>query len=410
MDNLFASSLYGAGLFAVDNATLVSHYNDALTNLGVETTGLDRFRIDRRGWSPEIAVERGDKHYLAHGHANPLAVVVSPDQRGAALYAPIASFEGSLMAHYFERFAAAVADLTQSTAIGLDLDQKLSRYRDPADLLLIREVIVRSHAGPLSEAAETQSALIDEFEVGGWFDPELRRALLESAREHGDLRFRELAVPDMPFDGVHDFYADVFGGVFVLRAPSSGDDYLILCDQATYQADSERASAAMWLRDPELIEQLLAANFVELDLSWYQQHLEVLQELSESLTIGLLGADDPELDFGSVAAPERKRRLRKLGSVVPERLFELEQLSARLEGGDRVEGRELSLDLTRLLLRPHSALPALQRSVVAQLLLYLEPIDVQALFDTDRAHFFEAYRGWPEAKRRWAQQVLARRR
>ena len=59
---------------------------DALTNLGVETTGLDRFRIDRRGWSPEIAVERGDKHYLAHGHANPLAVVVSPDQRGAALY------------------------------------------------------------------------------------------------------------------------------------------------------------------------------------------------------------------------------------------------------------------------------------------------------------------------------------
>lgn len=399
-----AGELYGSDLLELSSVAVVARYNEALGGLGLEATGLRRFRVDGRGWSPEIAVEKGDVHYLSHGPANPLGVVVSPDQAGHPLYAPIHSFEAPLMRDYHLRHRDEIAELTRTAAIALDLEQELSRYREPADLLLVQSVRVHSYAGPLSVAAREQRELVARFESGGWADPLLRQALLTSARAHGDLRFRALTVPEMSFDSVRDFYADVFGGVFVLRAPGSGDEYLILRDEQRYRA--QKVPGSMWLGDPELVEQLIAAGFVELGLPNDPRDLERLRTLQEALTIDLLSEADREADLSELTGPQRKRRLRELEGA--DRLFELEQLIARLERRRIPDPERMSLPLTRLLLRPRGDLPESQRSVVAQLLLRLEPSDVVRLYRRDRAHFFEAYTGWSAAKRQWAVATLSR--
>ena len=146
------------------------------------------------------------------------------------------------METYFEHFADGIADITRDACIGLDLDQKLSRYRDPSDLLLIKAVTIRSSAGSLGEAAAAQAELVRRFMADdlAWFDPALRGAIIESAEAYGDLRARQLAIPDLDYHEVSNFYTDAFDGVFVLHAPESGNAYLILEDQERYQALGER--------------------------------------------------------------------------------------------------------------------------------------------------------------------------
>ena len=82
MERLIRDGLFGAGLIAIDTPELVGRYNACLQQLGIAPTDLTSFRIDGMGWSPEIARDKGDIHYLCAGIANPMAVIVSPSQRG----------------------------------------------------------------------------------------------------------------------------------------------------------------------------------------------------------------------------------------------------------------------------------------------------------------------------------------
>jgi hypothetical protein len=192
--------------------------------------------------------------------------------------------------------------------------------------------------------------------------------------------------------------------VFVLRAPESGNEYLILQSEEVYREGGLRGS--MWLHDPELPEQLLAAGFVELTLSVDPNELARLRTLQEALTIDLLSDADPEADLGNLGGPQRKRRLRALDGPEIERLYQLEALITRLEQGKMPDPELFSPGLTRLLLRPERGLDPVQRAVVAQLLLRLEPGDVTGLYRHDRAHFNQRYAAWGGAKRRWVEGLL----
>jgi hypothetical protein len=231
MERLIRDGLFGAGLVPVDTPEMVGRYNACLQQLGIEPTGLERFRIDGLGWSPEIAREKGDNHYLCAGIANPMGVILSPSQRGKPIYSPFNSYDRRMLDAWFERHHQSVADITATTYLGLDIDQELTRYQTPRDLLLVRYIVVRSIAGGLFDAAAEQRLLIDRFMADdlAWFDPRLRAELVESARQWGDLRYRRLEISPLRFD-LWSFYTQAFGGVFVLRCLKSGGTLLVVED------------------------------------------------------------------------------------------------------------------------------------------------------------------------------------
>ena len=393
-------------LVRITSSALLKRYNDALTELGLAPTTLTTFQIDGSGWSPEIAAEKGERYYLTHGLANSFAVILTVDQRGSALYAPAMSFGRPLMASYYARFAAEIADLTRETALQLEFDQGFSTYANPQNLLRVESVTVRSNAGGLGAVAAEQNELVERFrdEPLAWFDTALRRRIMDSARTHGDLRARRLGIPDVVFEETANFYTPAFGGVFVLRS-RGGNAYLVLENETEFEALTSKRHA-VYLHDPELLEHLQAENLVEMDLAWYRTRPDALRQKREFLLADLFFEHNPETDFAALTAPQRKGRLLELQSEVPETLLELEYLITKLERGDRVRPEQLSADLTKLLLRPHETVAGHQREVVQQLLSRLEPRDVVELYKVDRERFVELFETWPEAKQRWVMGVL----
>ena len=399
------SELY-PDLLKVDTPALVKRYNEALRALGLESTTLTTFHLDGAGWSPEIAEEQGERYYLAQGLANPFAIIVTPEQRGSALYALAASFERALLASYYARFSSEIADVTRETALYLEFDQGFSSYTSPQNLLLIESVTVRSSSSGLGAVAARQAELVETFtnEPLAWFDSSLRRQIIDSAKTHGDLRARRLTIPDVAFEEVANFYTPAFGGVFVLRA-RSGNAYLILASEPEYDALVSKRHA-VYLNDPELLEHLQAESLIDLGLAWYRTHLDALRQKRECLLADLFFTHDPETDFANLTGPQRKGRLQALKDKVPETLLELEYLVTKLERGDHVRPEQLSPDLTRLLLRPSEDVTGQQREVVWQLLARLETRDPVQLYRFDREKFVASYEAWPEAKKRWALSVL----
>ena len=63
MEKLKEANLYRSELIPI-NGKLVERYNKCLVKLGFTETKLTSFFIDGIGWSPEIAEEKKDAHYL----------------------------------------------------------------------------------------------------------------------------------------------------------------------------------------------------------------------------------------------------------------------------------------------------------------------------------------------------------
>ena len=393
-------------LVQVASKALVSRYNEALVALGLEPTTLTRFHIDALGYSFEIAEEKG-VDYLSHGPANPLGIILTPNQQKASFYAPVPSFYIQLMYEYYAKFQREIADITKDTAIWLDFDQGLSRYTSPEHLLRLEAVTVHSGAGSLTEAAALQTKLVETFRDDpiAWFNPNFRQKIIESAKEHGDLRDRYLVISPARFDDIDSFYSPAFGGVFVLR-PSSGNPYLIVCDRAAYDGLARKRNA-LYLHDGELIEQLYAENLISVDLPHYAAQPDELRRIYDYLLADLLYDDGLELDFSDLTVPQRRQRLRLIDDV-PEVLLELEYLTAKLEAGEKIRVSQLSGNLIRLLLRPTDNVNDHARDVVWKLLARLEGRDISRQYEFDRERFLEAYETWPEAKQAWAVELLSK--
>jgi len=80
MQKLKQANLYRSELIPI-SGKLVERYNKCLTKLGFVPTKLKEFSIDGIGWSPEIAEEKDNLHYLNNGEANPHAILISPLQK-----------------------------------------------------------------------------------------------------------------------------------------------------------------------------------------------------------------------------------------------------------------------------------------------------------------------------------------
>jgi len=134
MQKLKEANLYRSELVPV-SGKLVERYNQCLAKLGFETAKLTNFSIDGIGWSPEIAEEKKNIHYLNNGDANPHAIIISPLQKGKPVYAPFHSFDSGIMKLIFKVHGEKIKDITRDCAICVDLDQNIDAFYEPLDIL-----------------------------------------------------------------------------------------------------------------------------------------------------------------------------------------------------------------------------------------------------------------------------------
>lgn len=410
-EKLLQANLFGGGFLLLNTPQLVGRYNATLERLGLQPTRLDTFQIDGLGWSPEIAVEREDPAYLSAGVANPLAILVSPDQWNKPIYCPFNSYDRLLMRSYFLSHREAIATITATGCLGLDIDLELTKYTSPRDLLLVDYIVVRSYAGDIGGAARSQRELVETFEQDdlSWFDTGLRTKIIESAKLFGDLRFRQVEVPVMKFNLDFSYHTRAMGGVFLLRSRKHARTLLIVEEDRHLKESLREMPDVFHLGSPALIHKLYAENLVDIDMEWYRKNLEFLRTKRECLIVDTLCAAFPNLEYGDLDEMQRKRKLKEIEGQLPEVFHELERTIKMLGKSIIPDVQFISEELRLLLVHPQRKLPSEDQDVIWHLLSRLHPVDIVQLYTADKNAFYRLYREWPEAKKQWAIKFIGER-
>ena len=396
MEALLRSVLFRAGLCRVDTPQMVARYKDALGTFGLPHTGLNSFHIDGLGWSPEIAVERGDRGYLSSGAANSVAIILTPAQRGRPACWPLNSYDRPAVQAFFEKFPAEIADITTTSAVALDIDRELSFYKTPKDLLLVDYIVLRPELGGHIEAASKQKLLVDRLmnEESAWRDRSLRAAVMQSASEHGDLRYRRVAIPDMRFGDLQSFYSKAFGGVFVVRrTPDLEEDALIVLESSQV---ASRFSGILGLQREMVLARLKAFDLASVTTRPSAELIQRIEEYREELE------SHPEI---RAAMPTVRD-----GPGIPsaEHFQEVEVALKRLSRGQRLEVQYLSASLAELLTVASPKLGDVERSVVEMLLARVCNRSARDLYRYDTESFLSVYEKVPLREQEWLSTVLVR--
>ncbi len=408
---LIKSGLFGRGLVTINTPRGVAMFNEALGSLGIEPTDHKSFGIDGVGWSPDIATERGDPHYMGAG-ATRFGIIATPEQEGKPIHIPMFSFKRRLERQYFDRFKRPIIDTTTSSCVVQEFIYDTLTNDTPKDFVFMDEVLVHSSAGKLVEDVAEQKQLAADFESPGlkWFNKSLRTRIIVSAAEYGDLRRRRCEFPDWKFSLIGDFWARFEGKmVFVLRA--GADSILIVEDEAwlpkIQPEKGERYRVFALNERRRIIEYLIDEDLVELDLKAYKNNTDLLawlEQLENYLIMEAVCSFEPDCDFAEMSKGKRSRILVGRKNDI-ELLSELQRFKRSLTS--KVSGKaipEVSEGLGLLLLRPNQKLLSQRyQDVLWMLLLRLQesPPDPLLLYKHDKERFFKLFEGWTPAKKQW---------
>jgi hypothetical protein len=396
MKELIEAGFFGRGLIKIESAVLVSRYNAALEKMGIETTKLTSFEIDRLGWSPEIAAEKDDEYYLSLGPANPVLIVLMPEQAKAPIYFPMHSFDWKLTDRWFKSHRTQIAELTKETALCVDFDQSVEIYAVPQDMTMVNEVVVRTTtANDLMSQAAEQKTLVAKWmsDPDSYLDGELISRLVDSKKQSGDLRRRQLIIREYQFSDVEDFYSRDFGGVYVLRSRNTSP-LVFVRDKAV--AEKYKVPLA----NEEILQVLIERGYVETSIDWWQDHLYRLKVVAESFLVEVLDKHHARLDFQKLNRTKRAKLVQDYRDELPEYL-ELVRARDSLKKGQLPEVS----DAVRLhLLHPSDDLSPIAREVVWQLLTYIQGGRfVPLMYRHQKTAFVEAFtKVWKKPRRSWA--------
>ena len=112
MDLLRDNELIYGRLLPVEEPHLIDRYNKALTVFGLKPTELSSFEIDRTGFSPQVADELGDPHYLDPNEVNRRFIILTPSQQDLPVVHTAFSNTSQLVYEFFAKNARAIDALT----------------------------------------------------------------------------------------------------------------------------------------------------------------------------------------------------------------------------------------------------------------------------------------------------------
>ncbi|MGJ8638461.1 MAG: DUF6638 family protein [Opitutaceae bacterium] len=412
MELLQKKGFFGHSLEPVTTALLVKRYNACLRALGKEETALERFSIDGAGWSPQIAKERNDRDYLCHGEANLYAIILTPNQKGKPVYAPMHSFDGAILEALHAANAQAVSNLTSRSAIILDIDQGLDAYDCPLDLLMVDTFTARAFTpDSVMTGALEQKKLVARFrkEDGAWQDAQLVEDLIHSAREFGDLRHNQLQIPPTPFNDLSNFYTRAMRGLYVLRdcLGSAFKIVILASDQPKSASQPSRDIYSLKWDGETLLRRLISARFLEPGKSeLLKEDVERLEHIKHLILVQTAYENGLDRDFDSLNSGELASWKQKLRPEMPDAYTEIRKVIKSMRAGELQTYSHLGLDVWVHLLRPNEKLPESTQSVLWHLLVRMQPHNVEMTYRHHKTLFYDRYQTWPKAQRNWALNYL----
>jgi hypothetical protein len=389
-------------LYEVRSPAMVERYNRALEHLVARRTALTEFHIDIAGFSPEIADEFGDPHYLNPHGANQMFILLSTDQKTAPLLNSQFSTSRSILRRYMDENDAQLFALTAREAVAGELLDSVFKIDDPADLLDINrvEIVADTTQSHVREAAELSERL-DRFmaEPDAWWDDVLIAEMIELAKRTGNIQRNPVTLENQVFQQ-GNYFTTHLGGVYVFRD----------CETPTVIARTDMPG----LRDLD-IEQVLTFDQREAISDWlYTEGLTELIVQRPNQDSALVIRQKMDFIVATVAAEAghdldglSRRNMRQLerryAGDLPAEYDGLMDVWRWASMGGRVPklGPDHPAFFYALRGSQHR-----DRDLVNMLLSDLSRLDFRQLYICHKTLFYEAYRTWSEGKRAFVVQFL----
>ncbi|MGJ8746050.1 DUF6638 family protein [Polaribacter sp.] len=408
MQKLQQANLYRSELITV-SGKLVERYNKCLVKLGFTKTKLSSFSIDGVGWSPEIAEEKEETHYLNNGEANSHAILITPFQKGLPVYNPFYSFDKEMMKEVFAKHQQNIRDITRDSAICIEFDQKIDVFYEPLDVLKYKDVIIKFHLiDNLDKQKEAQLALIETFKQGNNFvDENLHQQLIASAKKYGDLRTRNLQLAPIVFT-TDSFYTKAFGGVYVLR--DFIETILVFEKFETYKEainDTVYEGLMYHVSHPELVAKLTSHLIIEYNLEkevgtkrYNRIKKYMLANSLKKVTHPLKDILQNPILFKSYLNKIDAQTRKKVMGV--ERFLEKYAINKQIKIKDIVDEK-----LFFSLHSPHSSLKAQHQDLIWKLLVNIASKDMLFLYWYDKEEFYKQYEALDDSMKEWVIETIS---
>lgn len=303
MDLLRDNELIYGRLLTVEEPHLIERYNKALVAFGLKPTKLEKFEIDRTGFSPQVAEELGDPLYLDPNEVNRRFVILTPSQIDLPVVHTAFSNTSQLVYEFMSKNQRAIDALTIKDVIYGEIEDSVAKVEDIEDLLSINQVEFRvlSAEDVLGKAAEL-GTLVDRLkqEPDAWRDDAMLNRMVELAKICGDIRENAL-VPDQVIFRHNAFWTSHFGGIYVFVDP---DMTTVISDPSAPGFRRSRPWQVSYLsiRDADRVFRFLAATGrIELPRASWIETSGYLEHRAEMAVRALIRRAEPNRDLSGMS-------------------------------------------------------------------------------------------------------------
>lgn len=410
--------LINQGLFPVDGE-LAERYNNVLKRVFGFESELSSFRVDKRGLSPELSGHLKQKYpdrlefgenYLNIKSANRFMVVVSPDQKDAPLIAPQTSYENDLFNEVYRQARHTIEDLTQSDALFGELENGITVFQSPYDLMQMRTVRISLDSldgvsGLSQQLKDLSDRLGDKDESGNdnALNDEYISKMRDLVKRVGNVELRNISDIFPIKREVHCFYVEFFNGIHCIRNFKNDDDVnaiYVLHHQGELR-DFGSGVIALDLHDKYLLKTLHRYKFLKYDEGLVPQRIS---EIEDRVLL------DSGIDVVSLANYDRKRQVNENVDKLPESWKELREIAGLMQtsGTEIEEAIKHKSYETKLKLSVATKKPAGKPEIVNHMLAELDPTDSVRVYQYNRRKFVTEFPTMPLNKQRYVcNQVLS---
>ncbi|MCP3968851.1 MAG: hypothetical protein GY717_00740 [Rhodobacteraceae bacterium] len=402
MKRLIEKGLMFGNLVPVNSPALVERYNRALKHLTGKTTGLDDFHVDISGYSPEIGHELDDHLYLNPNGCNRQFILLTTEQKTAPLLNAKFSFSRGILRRFIEENETRLFPLTARDAVAGELANSVYEVARPEKLFDIRRIVVEADttAGDVKNARQL-TAKIERFrdQEDAWWDDVLIAEMIGLAKQTGDVIRNPVDLGSVTVES-DSYWTAHFGGVYLFRdlehpALISVGEVPGNVPIPTVFSLAEHNMVATFLELNGLTEPIVRARNTDAAAILRQKMDFILLDVAAGQGMDLTGATRRDL----------RMLARSLGAKLPEAFHGLADLLRWSEGGGdwpKITSEHPAYFYT-LRAGAHK-----HRDLVNQMLAELTPLDVRQLFICHKELFYRAYKGWPDGKKAFVADFLAR--
>lgn len=300
MDLLRDNELIYGRLLPISEPHLLERYNKALKAFGLTPTKRKEIEIDRTGFSPQVAEDLDDLHYLDPNEINRRFIILTPQQIDLPVVHTAFSNTSQLLYEFMSANARVINALTIKDVIYGEIEDTVAKVEDIEDLLGINQVEFKVlSAEDVTGKATELAVLIDRLkqEPDAWRNTAMLEHMVELAKVTGDIRENAL-VPDQVIFRHNAYWTSHFGGLYVFVDPGMTT---VISDPSApgFRRSRPWQVSYLSLHDAERVFAfLMESGRIELPRASWVESSNYLEHRAEMIVRTLIHQAEPKRDLG----------------------------------------------------------------------------------------------------------------